>query len=145
LLSSARLARLQLFRSGDGFSTVKGILEDLFRGEFSDGPAYEPFTQRIGANDDFDDPDLDPVKGKGKLPELRTKSASSSEQTLSRTKGVVESDDRRSDKISVFRLALEITVLALRDERNRRWFDVSSAVLLCDWRQTDAMCGRRNT
>jgi len=29
-------------------------------------------------------------------------------------------------KIEVFRLGLDLTILALRDERNRRWFEVST-------------------
>lgn len=34
-------------------------------------------------------------------------------------------DGLRTDKVEVFRMALDVTMLALRDERNRRWFDVS--------------------
>jgi hypothetical protein len=42
------------------------------------------------------------------------------------TSGAIESKELMDGKLGVFRLGLDLTILALQDERNRRWFEVSA-------------------
>lgn len=137
LLSSVPPARVQLFRTGDGFSTVKGILDDLFRESSHHDALDEPFESR--AHSGFASSEFDPVKGKEKLPGISTGLSFSNGRATPEAKDVAGGDNSMEDRISVFRLALEVTVLALRDERNRRWFDVSLTVSLANKRQSDRL------
>jgi hypothetical protein len=137
LLSSVPPARLQLFRSGDGFSTVKGILDDLFRESSHHDVLDEPFESR--AHNGFGSSEFDPIKGKETLQGRLTGSSSFNGWEAPEAKVVAADGMLKEDKISVFRLALEVTVLALRDERNRRWFDVSLTVSLANKRQSDRL------
>jgi len=52
--------------------------------------------------------------------------SSTRETSKSGTTGKAVSQELMEAKIEVFRLGLDLTILALRDERNRRWFEVST-------------------
>ena len=137
MLNSVPPARLQLFRTGDGFSTVKGILDDLFRESSHHDALDDSFESR--ASSGFGSSEFDPVKGKETLQGRLTGSSSFNEWGAPEAKDVTADGIPKEDQISVFRLALEVTVLALRDERNRRWFDVSLTVSLANKRQSDRL------
>ena len=118
-LTSASTTRFQLFRSSDGFAATKGVLDDLFRdpdkiragdSELGEPPTFQHGLWKSKLGPRKGDEQEGPTDGKGRSPKMDA---------------IAEIDHLRVDKLSVFRLALDVTVEALRDERNRRWFDVS--------------------
>jgi hypothetical protein len=119
LLGPKTPARYALFRTNDGFAIVKNCMEGLFR-EKNDTHRFplprRQETLRAITTHKFE------VKKPAR--EEYPSESPTSETPRPEIDDTSEVPDLIEGKVEVFRLALDLIIAALRDARNRRWFEV---------------------